>query len=54
MDLSEVGALLDPKPLPLETGYERLPSGALHVAVRTDDVELGVVDGAPDRDALVR
>ena len=32
MDLSEVGALLDPKPLPLETGYERLPSGALHVA----------------------
>ncbi|HEX7429522.1 MAG TPA: hypothetical protein VF328_22015 [Mycobacterium sp.] len=36
MDLSEVGALLDPKPLPLETGYERLPSGALHVAVRTD------------------
>ena len=36
MDLSEVGALLDPKPVPLETGYERLPSGALHVAVRTD------------------
>jgi hypothetical protein len=36
MDLPEVGALLDPKPLPLETGYERLPNGALHVAVRTD------------------
>jgi hypothetical protein len=36
MDLHEVGGLLDPKPLPLETGYERLPNGALHVAVRTD------------------
>jgi hypothetical protein len=36
MDLQEVGALLDPGPLALETGYERLPNGALHVAVRTD------------------
>lgn len=36
MDLSEVTALLDPKPLQLEMGYERLPSGGLHVAVRTD------------------
>lgn len=36
MDMTEVGALLDPTPLPLEMGYERLPSGALHVAVRTD------------------
>lgn len=36
MDLTDVGALLDPTPLPLEMGYERLPSGALHVAVRTD------------------
>jgi DAPG hydrolase PhiG domain len=36
MNLTEVGALLDPAPLPLETGYERLPDGVLHVAVRTD------------------
>lgn len=36
MDLHEAGALLDPRPLPPEMGYERLPSGALHVAVRTD------------------
>src|SRR5262249_1316170 len=36
MDLTEVAALLDPTPLPLETGYERLPTGVLHVAVRTD------------------
>lgn len=36
MSDNEFGALLDPKPLPLETGYERLPSGVLHVAVRTD------------------
>ncbi|MEI4272637.1 hypothetical protein TEK04_12975 [Klenkia sp. LSe6-5] len=26
MELHEVGALLDPAPLPLETGWERLPS----------------------------
>jgi hypothetical protein len=36
MDLHEVEALLQPVPLALETGYERLPSGALHVGVRTD------------------
>lgn len=36
MDLSEVNALLDPTPLPVETGYERLPNGVLHVAVRAD------------------
>jgi len=36
MDLHEIDALLDPAPLPLETGYERLVGGALHVAVRTD------------------
>jgi DAPG hydrolase PhiG domain len=36
VDLTEIAVLLDPTPLPLETGYERLPDGALHVAVRTD------------------
>ncbi|GAB2471033.1 DAPG hydrolase family protein [Jatrophihabitans fulvus] len=36
MDLSGVGALLDPTPLNLETGWERLPDGVLHVACRTD------------------
>lgn len=36
MQLNEVAALLEPEPLPLETGYERLPDGVLHVAVRTD------------------
>ena len=36
MELHEVGSLLEPAPLPLETGWERLASGALHVAVRTD------------------
>lgn len=36
MELDEVGALLDPAPLRLETGYERVAGGALHVAVRTD------------------
>ncbi|MFB9686787.1 DAPG hydrolase family protein [Amycolatopsis plumensis] len=36
MDLQDVAALLRPEPLPLETGYERLSSGVLHVAVRTD------------------
>jgi hypothetical protein len=35
MELSEADRLLDPEPMPLETGYERLPSGVLHVAVRT-------------------
>ncbi|KXX62204.1 DAPG hydrolase family protein [Rhodococcus sp. LB1] len=28
--------LLDPNPLPLEMGYERLEDGSLHVAARTD------------------
>ena len=36
MELTEAEPLLCPRPLPLETGYERLLSGALHVAVRTD------------------
>jgi hypothetical protein len=36
MHLNDVAALLEPEPLPLETGYERLPDGVLHVAVRTD------------------
>jgi len=36
MELSEVASLLKARPLPLETGYERLPSGVLHIAVRTD------------------
>ena len=36
MKLSEAHALLDPTPMPLETGYERLPDGVLHVACRTD------------------
>ena len=36
MDLSEVKRLLDPQPMALEMGWERLSSGVLHVAVRTD------------------
>ena len=36
MDLNDVHALLQPAPLALETGFERLPSGVLHVACRTD------------------
>jgi hypothetical protein len=36
MKLSEVGQLLRPEPLQLETGYERLEDGVLHVACRTD------------------
>ncbi len=36
MQLNEVNRLLDPTPMPLETGYERLPDGVLHVACRTD------------------
>lgn len=36
MEFDEIAALLDPTPLRLETGYERLPNGVLHVAVRTD------------------
>ncbi len=36
MDLCDVGELLNPRPLNLETGFERLDDGVLHVAVRTD------------------
>jgi DAPG hydrolase PhiG domain len=36
MELSEANRLLDPAPMPLETGYERLADGVLHVACRTD------------------
>ena len=36
MQLNEVNRLLDPSPMQLETGYERLPNGVLHVACRTD------------------
>lgn len=36
MEFHEADALLSPTPLPIETGYERLPSGVLHVAARTD------------------
>lgn len=36
MRLDEADRLLDPTPLPLEVGYERLDDGVLHIAVRTD------------------
>lgn len=36
MRLDEVTRLLDAAPLPLEMGYERLATGVLHVACRTD------------------
>lgn len=36
MEFTEAHALLRPDPLPLEMGIERLPSGQLHVAARTD------------------
>lgn len=36
MLFSEADRLLQPEPMPLETGYERLPDGVLHVACRTD------------------
>lgn len=36
MRLADVNELLDPAPLRMETGYERLEDGVLHVAVRTD------------------
>ena len=36
MEFADVSALLDPSPLALETGYERLADGSLHVAARTD------------------
>jgi hypothetical protein len=36
MDFSEAPRLLDASPLRLELGIERLASGVLHVAARTD------------------
>lgn len=36
MELEEVDRLLNPDPMALEMGIERLPSGTLHVAARTD------------------
>jgi hypothetical protein len=36
MQPSQIDRLLDPAPLPLEMGYERLPDGVLHIACRTD------------------
>jgi DAPG hydrolase PhiG domain len=36
VQLHDVGKLLDPAPLAIETGYERFDDGVLHVAVRTD------------------
>ncbi|WP_027819815.1 DAPG hydrolase family protein [Paraburkholderia bannensis] len=36
MKLGDAGQLLNPAPLRLETGYERLDDGVLHVACRTD------------------
>lgn len=36
MKLSESACLLEPAPMQLETGYERLPDGVLHIACRTD------------------
>ena len=36
MNTNEIDRLLDPTPLQLEMGYERLDSGVLHIACRTD------------------
>ncbi|GAB6404130.1 DAPG hydrolase family protein [Pseudomonas sp. MHK4] len=36
MELNQVSALLESTPMKLETGFERLESGVLHVACRTD------------------
>lgn len=36
MHSTDIDRLLDPTPMALETGYERLPDGVLHVACRTD------------------
>ncbi|KAA9160732.1 hypothetical protein FPZ12_016435 [Amycolatopsis acidicola] len=36
LDPADLGPLLHPAPMPLETGWERIAGGALHVAVRTD------------------
>jgi hypothetical protein len=36
MEYADRHRLLDPRPLALELGYERLESGVLHIAIRTD------------------
>lgn len=36
VELDQAAVLLNPDPLPLEMGIQRLPSGQLHVAARTD------------------
>ena len=36
MNTNEIDRLLNPAPMPLEMGFERLDSGVLHVACRTD------------------
>jgi hypothetical protein len=36
MKITEIPALLNAAPMPLETGYERFDDGVLHVACRTD------------------
>ena len=36
MNFSDIGRLLDPAPMALELGWERLEDGVLHVAIRTD------------------
>jgi hypothetical protein len=36
MNIEDIDRLLDPAPMALEMGYERLPTGVLHVACRTD------------------
>src|SRR4051794_38534578 len=36
VEVDDADILLTPDPLPLEMGVQRLPSGALHVAARTD------------------
>ena len=36
MSTIDINRLLDPAPMSLETGYERLPDGVLHVACRID------------------
>ena len=36
MRFDQADRLLNPAPMPLETGYERLADGVLHVAVRTE------------------
>jgi hypothetical protein len=36
MEFADRARLLDPAPMPLELGGERLPNGVLHVAIRTD------------------